>query len=98
MDGMIGSVPPSPELLARVAALPPVKDEPKVGLAQARAGDTAFSLRKLLKPITVALVAGLVLNGLDAVANLALPALVRGGINQGVQAGMFHVVLLMALT
>ncbi|HWE13974.1 MAG TPA: ABC transporter ATP-binding protein, partial [Solirubrobacteraceae bacterium] len=97
MDGMIGSVPPSPELLARVEALPPVKDEPKVGLARARAGDAAFTLRKLLKPIALALVAGLVLNGLDAVANLALPALVRGGINQGVQARMFHVVVLMAL-
>jgi ATP-binding cassette subfamily B protein len=97
MDGMIGSVPPSPELLARVEALPPIKDKPKVGLAQARAGDTAFTLRKLLKPIAVALLAGLLLNGLDAAANLALPALVRGGINQGVQAGMFHVVVLMAL-
>jgi ATP-binding cassette subfamily B protein len=97
MDGMIGSVPPSPELLARVDALPPVTDEPKVPIAQARAGDATFSLRKLLKPIAWALVAGLVLNGLDAVANLALPALVRGGINQGVQAKMFHVVVLMAL-
>jgi ATP-binding cassette, subfamily B, bacterial len=97
MDGMIGSVPPSPELLERVEALPPIKDEPKVRIAQARAGDTAFSLRKLLKPIAVALVAGLVLNGLDAAASLALPALVRGGINQGVQAKMFHVVVLMAL-
>jgi ATP-binding cassette subfamily B protein len=97
MDGMIGSVPPSPELLARVEALPPIKDEPKVSLAQARAGDTAFTLRKLLKPIAVALVAGLALNGLDTAANLALPALVRGGINQGVQARMFHVVVLMAL-
>jgi ATP-binding cassette subfamily B protein len=97
MDGMIGSVPPSPELLERVEALPPIKDEPKVGIAQARAGDTRFTLSKLLKPIALALVAGLVLNGLDAVAGLALPALVRGGINQGVQAGMFHVVVLMAL-
>ena len=97
MDGMIGSVPPSPQLLARVEALPPIKDEPKVGVAQARRGDTAFTLRKLLKPIAVALVIGLVLNGLDAAANLALPALVRGGINQGVQAKMFHVVVLMAL-
>jgi ATP-binding cassette subfamily B protein len=97
MDGMIGSVPPSPGLLARVEALPPVKDKPNVPLAQARAGDAAFTLRKLLRPIAWALVAGLVLNGLDAGANLALPVLVRGGINQGVQAGMLHVVLLLAL-
>jgi ATP-binding cassette subfamily B protein len=43
MDGMIGSVPPSPELLAKVEALPPVKDEPGVDIAKARAGDTATS-------------------------------------------------------
>jgi len=97
VDGMIGSVPPSPELLAMVDALPPVKDKPKVNIARARAGDTAFTLRKLLKPIAVALVAGLVLDGLDAAANLALPALVRGGIDQGVQGKAFHIVVLMSL-
>ena len=83
---MIGSVPPSPELLAKVEALPPIKDKPKVDLATARAADRHFTLRKLLRPIAIALIAGLVLDGLDAAANLALPALVRGGIDQGVQA------------
>jgi ATP-binding cassette, subfamily B, bacterial len=97
MDGMIGSVPPSPELLARVAALRPIKDKPKVDLAKAEAGDTSFSLRKLLKPIAIALIAGLVLDGLDAAASLALPALVRGGIDNGVQAKMFHEVVLLAM-
>jgi ATP-binding cassette, subfamily B, bacterial len=97
LDGMIGSVPPSPELLARVAALPPVKDKPKVDLAQAEAADTSFSLRKLLKPIAIALVAGLVLDGLDAAASLALPALVRNGIDNGVQARMFHTVVLVSM-
>jgi ATP-binding cassette, subfamily B, bacterial len=97
MDGMIGSVPPSPELLAKVEALPPIKDKPKVDIARARAGDTRFTLRKLLKPIAVALIAGLVLDGLDTAANLALPALVRGGIDSGVQARMFHIVVLLAL-
>jgi ATP-binding cassette, subfamily B, bacterial len=92
MDGMIGSVPPSPELLEKVAALPPIKDKPKVDIARARAGDTTFSMRKLLKPIAIALIAGLVLDGLDATASLALPALVRGGIDNGVQARMFHAV------
>ena len=94
---MIGSVPPSPELLAKVEALPPIKDEPNVDEAQARAADTHFTLRKLLRPIAVALIAGLVLDGLDAAANLALPALVRGGIDSGVQAKAFGFVVLMAL-
>jgi ATP-binding cassette subfamily B protein len=97
MDGMIGSVPPSPELLAKVAALPPVKDKPNVDITQARAGDTQFTLTKLLKPIAIALVAGLVLDGLDAAASLALPALVRGGIDSGVQAKAFHFVVLMSM-
>src|SRR5215470_17890868 len=96
MDGMFGSIPPSPEL-SKVAALPPVKDKPKVDVARARAGDRNFTLRRLLRPIAVALLAGLVLDGLDAAANLALPALVRGGIDQGVMARAFGVVALMAL-
>ncbi len=97
MDGMIGSVPPSPELLAKVEALPPIKDEPNVGLAAARASDHRFTLRKLLKPIALALIFGLVLDGLDAAAGLALPALVRGGIDSGVQAKAFHYVILVSL-
>jgi ATP-binding cassette subfamily B protein len=97
LEGMIGSVPPSPELLARVEALPPIKDKPRVNLAEARAADTSFTLRKLLRPIAIALVAGLVLDGLDAAASLALPALVRGGIDSGVQAKAFHVVVLLVL-
>ncbi|HEX8007084.1 MAG TPA: ABC transporter ATP-binding protein, partial [Trebonia sp.] len=97
MDGMIGGAPPSPELLARVAALPPANDEPKVDVQQARTGDRRFTLRKLLRPFAIALVAGLVFNALDALANLALPALVRGGIDQGVQAKAFGTVAVMAL-
>jgi ATP-binding cassette subfamily B protein len=97
LQGMIGSVPPSPELIAMVDALPPIKDKPKVDVRQARAGDTSFTLRRLLKPIMIALIAGLVLDGLDAAASLALPALVRGGIDSGVQAKAFHVVVLMVL-
>ncbi|MCW2934887.1 MAG: transporter related, partial [Actinomycetia bacterium] len=97
MDGMIGSVPPSSELLAMVDALPPANDKPRVPIGAARAADANFSLRKLLRPIAVALVAGLVLDGLDTAANLALPALVRGGIDNGVQGHMFHIVLLLTL-
>ncbi|HEX6450812.1 MAG TPA: ABC transporter ATP-binding protein [Trebonia sp.] len=97
MDGMIGSVPPSPELLAKVAALPPVKDKPKVDTLQARQSDHHFTLRKLLRPILVALIAGLVLDGLDAAASLALPALVRGGIDHGVEGKAFGIIVTMAL-
>ena len=91
------SLPPSPELLAQVGALPPAGDTPDVALAQARAGDRHFTLRRLLRPLTAALIIGLVLDGLDAVAGLALPALVRNGIDHGVETKVFHAIVLVSL-
>jgi ATP-binding cassette subfamily B protein len=96
VTGMFASLPPSPELLAQVGALPPTKDVPDVELGRARAGDRQFTLRRLLRPLTVALIIGLVLDGLDAVAGLALPALVRNGIDNGVQTRIFHAILVVA--
>ncbi len=97
ITGMFESLPPSPELLAQVDALPPAHDTPDVDLAQARAGDRHFTLRRLLRPLAVALVIGLVLDGLDAVAGLALPALVRNGIDHGVQTKVFHAIVVVSL-
>ena len=54
-------------------------------------------LRRLLRPVALALLAGLVLDGLDAVAGVAFPALVRGGVDHGVVAGQFHPILLVSL-
>src|SRR5271166_5623501 len=95
--GTFESLPPSPELLAKVAALPPARDVPEVDIAQARAADRHFSLRRLLKPIAAALVIGLILDGLDALAGLALPALVRNGIDNGVQTKVFHAIVVVSL-
>jgi ATP-binding cassette subfamily B protein len=94
--GMLAGMPPSPELLAKVAALPPANDKPRVDQAVSRAGDLHFTLRKLLRPFAVALVAGLILDGLDAIASIALPWLTRGGIDHGIQAGAFRIVLLLS--
>jgi ATP-binding cassette, subfamily B, bacterial len=95
--GTFESLPPSPELLARVAALPPARDVPDVDTAQARTADRHFTLRRLLKPIAAALVIGLILDGLDAVAGLALPALVRNGIDHGIQTKVFHAIVVVSL-
>ncbi|HEX6527519.1 MAG TPA: ABC transporter ATP-binding protein [Streptosporangiaceae bacterium] len=95
--GDMESLPASPELLAAVEALPPVKDEPRVDIARARAADRRLNLRRLLKPLAIALIAGLVLDGLDALASLALPALVRNGIDHGVETRVFHGVLVVSL-
>jgi ATP-binding cassette, subfamily B, bacterial len=96
-DNMLASLPPSPHLLAQLDALPPATDVPKVDQAEARAAQSNFTLGKLLKPVLIALVAGLVLDGLDALASLALPALVRGGIDHGVEARAFHAVVAVSL-
>jgi ATP-binding cassette, subfamily B, bacterial len=97
-DGnMLAGIPPTPELLAKVAALPPANDEPRVDQGFSRAGDLRFTLRRLLRPFAVALVAGLFLDGLDAVASIALPWLMRGGIDNGIEAGAFRVIILISL-
>jgi ATP-binding cassette, subfamily B, bacterial len=96
-DGMLASLPPSPKMQAQLRALPPANDVPDVDQAEARAPEPRFTLRKLLKPFLVALVAGLILDGLDALATLALPALVRGGIDNGVQTKAFHAIVLVSL-
>ena len=97
LAGTFESLPPSPELLARVAALPPARDVPDVDIAEARAADRHFTLRRLLKPLAAALVIGLILDGLDAVAGLALPALVRNGIDNGVETKVFHAIVVVSL-
>src|SRR5205814_1840484 len=67
--GFLAGIPASPELLAQVDALPPATDTPGVDPGQARAADPHFTLRRLLRPFAVAFMVGLVLDGLDALAN-----------------------------
>ncbi|MGI9006996.1 MAG: ABC transporter ATP-binding protein, partial [Streptosporangiaceae bacterium] len=95
--GMLAGLPPAPELLAKVAALPPANDDPQVDKAFRRAGDLHFTLRRLLRPFAVALIAGLLLDGLDAIASIALPWLMRGGIDNGIEAKTFRVIILISV-
>jgi ATP-binding cassette subfamily B protein len=95
--GMLAGIPPTPELLARVDALPPASERPGVSRAAARTADPHFTLRRLLRPIALALFAGLVLDGLDAIASVAMPALVRGGVDKGVLAREFRPIVLVSL-
>ena len=97
-DGMLASLPPSPRLVAQLAALPPAERRPARGPGQGPPRPSRkFTLRKLLRPFLIALVAGLILDGLDALATLALPALIRGGIDNGVQAKAFHAIVFVSL-
>ncbi|MCC8242839.1 ABC transporter ATP-binding protein [Saccharothrix luteola] len=79
--GVLASAPPSPELLARLDDLAPLTERPDVDPARARAGDLSFGLARLLRPFTPALLGGLLLVALDAAAQIALPVLVRAGVD-----------------
>ncbi len=97
MGGFLSGIPPSPEMLARVDALPPASDTPGVDRDSARAAEPHFTLRRLLRPFAVAFIAALILDALDAVANLTMPALVRGGIDHGVETRAVHAIVVISL-
>jgi ATP-binding cassette subfamily B protein len=97
VTSMLAGVPPTPELLAKVAALPPANDVPEVSRRWARAADPHFTLRRLLKPFALAAAIGLILDALDTLAGIAMPALVRNGIENGVLAHAFDAVILIAI-
>jgi ATP-binding cassette subfamily B protein len=78
---------PTPELLARVAALRPVRDFPTVDLETESRRDRHFSLRRLLLEHRRSLGLGLALVVVDALASLAGPVLVKQGIDNGVASG-----------
>ena len=95
--GMLAGIPPTPELLAKVDALPPANELPGVSRTEARAADPHFTLRRLLRPIALALFVGLVLDGLDAVASIFMPLLVRGGVDNGIIAREFRPIVVVSL-
>ncbi|QSE82617.1 ABC transporter ATP-binding protein [Rhodococcus koreensis] len=94
--GILSSAPPGPDVMARLDDLPPLTGDPDVAADEARAADPAFGLGSLLRPLLLPLVAGLVLVGLDAVAQIAVPVLVRTGVDRGVLQGARDLLLLAA--
>ncbi len=108
MGGMFGSLPATPDLLARVAKLPPATDPPPAESSYARAipdpepilstgasknpATQGFSLRRTLHPVRRLLILAVVLITVDAVAALALPVLIKQGIDHGVTKGAIGVV------
>ncbi|MGW6624968.1 ABC transporter ATP-binding protein [Nocardia sp. NPDC055002] len=91
--GMMAGAPPSGDIVALLDRLPPVSGEPEVDPSFSHTPDTAFSLPRLLRPFTWPLLAGLGLVGLDAIAQVLIPFLVRYGIDHGVLAGAREVVI-----
>jgi ATP-binding cassette, subfamily B, bacterial len=78
---------PTPELLARVAALRPATDTATVDLEHESRHDRRFNLTRLLHEFRRPLLFGLLLVVIDALATLAGPVLVKTGIDNGVSAG-----------
>ncbi|MGW8381070.1 ABC transporter ATP-binding protein [Streptomyces sp. ODS28] len=81
----LGSSPASPELLAKVAALPPADDEPEVDEGRAEREERTYGLRRLLSGFGGALAFALVFAALDAGFGLLLPILIRHGVDDGVE-------------
>jgi ATP-binding cassette subfamily B protein len=88
----MASMPPTPELLDAVERLPPADARPAVDPAFARASDDHFRLRNLLSRFRLPFAVGLILVALDALCGLALPVLIRDGIDQGVNRGVMTAV------
>jgi ATP-binding cassette subfamily B protein len=85
---------PTPELLAKVAALRPVRDHVSVDVAAEAARIGPVSPRSLVREFRRPLLVALVLVVLDALGSLAGPWLIRHGIDSGVLPGVDHVLWL----
>ncbi|MEU9861046.1 ABC transporter ATP-binding protein [Streptomyces sp. NPDC047971] len=85
--GLLGSAPPNPEVLAGLARLPLPEADPGLPVEVASAAEPDLGLGRLLRPFRVPLLAGLLLVALDALAQIAVPVLVRHGVDGGVARG-----------
>ncbi|GAA4168650.1 ABC transporter ATP-binding protein [Gryllotalpicola koreensis] len=91
--GMRRGLSATPELLAQVGKLPPIKDVPEVDVDREGAHRPHFSLRSLLVDYKWPLLLGLLLVVIDAVAGLVGPVLVKSGIDEGVVTGSTYAIL-----
>nr|WP_329956197.1 ABC transporter ATP-binding protein [Catenulispora pinistramenti] len=82
--GVLGSAPPTPRMMKHLAEMPLVDQDPDVPDEQARAADPHFGLGSLVRPFRGALLLGLILVALDAAAEIAIPVLVRHGVDSGI--------------
>ncbi len=88
----MASMPPTRELLDAVEKLPAADARPQVDPEFARAGDDRFTLGSLLMRFRLPFGLGLLLVAVDALCGLALPVLIRDGIDDGVNRGVMTAV------
>ena len=86
-SAVAGNLPPTPELLAAVQALPPAREAPRLGGEDPTAPDPGFRLARLLGPVRGLLGLAVLLVGLDALGTLAFPTVARWAVDGGITAG-----------
>ncbi|MFF4949692.1 ABC transporter ATP-binding protein [Streptomyces chattanoogensis] len=84
---VLAGMPATPELLAKVAALPPATDAPDIDEDLAARPEHSYGLRRLLRGFGGPLLVALLLVAVDAIAGLLVPVLIRQGIDEGVRRG-----------
>uniref|UniRef100_UPI001C5EAC52 ABC transporter ATP-binding protein n=1 Tax=Pseudonocardia nigra TaxID=1921578 RepID=UPI001C5EAC52 len=94
---MAGATPATPELLAAVDALPPAREEPRLGAEDPTAPDPRFRLGRLLRPVRGLLALGIALVSLDALTTLAFPTVARLAVDGGITAGAPDVLVIATL-
>ncbi|HWM57421.1 MAG TPA: ABC transporter ATP-binding protein [Pseudonocardia sp.] len=85
--GVADAVPPTPELLAAVEALPPAGEAPRLAGQAPTAPDPNFRLGRLLRPVRGLIVLAVLLIGMDALGTLAFPTVARWAVDGGITAG-----------
>ncbi|RTL67497.1 MAG: ABC transporter ATP-binding protein [Pseudonocardiaceae bacterium] len=94
---MVGGIPATPELLARVDALPPATEKPRLGDTDPTTPLDGARLVRILRPVRALLALGLVLVALDALTSLAFPTVARYAVDNGISARSAHAVLVATL-
>jgi len=74
----------SPELLAQVAALPPLSGEPEVDVSMLTEPQLGFSVRKFFAPFRLSLIVALLLVVVDALTTLCAPLLIGRGVDRAI--------------
>ena len=90
-------MPATPELLAKVKALPEAQDDPKIEMERATAPSDGFRPMVMLKPFAIGIVIGLLLIGLRSFLGLVGPTLARLGIAGDLSPGTASALFLAAV-
>ncbi|RIJ70857.1 ABC transporter ATP-binding protein [Nakamurella silvestris] len=93
MGGFLGAVSATPELMSQVAALPPATDLPPPARETEPEDEGApFRFWKVIRSVRPLMVIALALVAVDAGLGLAMPLLVKVGVDGGVQQGTLSVI------